>query len=171
MKNRLHRVTYFLILFITFFFQSSPVLDRFSVAGVKPDIVFVLLFIYALFLKDSEAVFSAVAIGTFTDLIFGKIYGISTLIFLGFLCLYILLKRYIYTESKWVVFVYCFVATFAYEMLRLFINTAIWGEAVFSAEVMKMMVIKGFYNGIICIPVFCLARRILRLRQEVQIDG
>ncbi|MBR6719889.1 MAG: rod shape-determining protein MreD [Clostridia bacterium] len=171
MKTKLYGITHFILLFIAFFFQSSPVIKRFEVGETVPNIVFVLLFVYALFLKDTEVVSYSVIFGTLTDLIFGKIYGITTLLLILFVCIYIFLNRYIFTESMWVVILYCFLSSILYESLLLIINTAIWNEAVISGEVFKILVTRCVYNGIVCIPVFYFARKIHRQKQEVRIDG
>lgn len=171
MKNKLHGILRFILLFTAFFFQGSPVIKRFEVGSALPNILFVLLFVYAIFLKDTEVVSYAVFFGTMADLLFGKIYGIITLLLLLFVCLYILLNRYIYTERIWVVMVYCFIASFFYETLLLSINTAIWKEAVLSVPVVKILITRCCYNSVVCIPVFYVARKIHRLKQEVRIDG
>lgn len=171
MKTKNNYLLHFVILFIVFFFQSSPIIERFKVGGVTPNILFVMLFVYALFFKDKEVVLYTVIFGSLADLLFGKIYGIQTLLMLLFVCIYILLNKYIYTESRLVVFFYCLLATALYESIFLFINTAIWKEAVISAYVAKLILIKCVYNGIVCLPVFYITRKSERLKQEVRIDG
>ncbi|MDO5478270.1 MAG: rod shape-determining protein MreD [Clostridia bacterium] len=171
MKNKTHIISRFVLLLIVFFFQSSPIISRFEVGGVTPNILFVILFVYALFLKDTEVVAYTVIFGTLADLLFGKIYGITTLLLLLFVCTYIFLNKYIYTESIWVVFLYCLFASWLYETLMLFINSAIWQETVLSLEVMRLVTIKCVYGSLICLPVFCIARKMHRLKQEVRIDG
>ena len=159
----------FLILFLVFFFQSSPIIDRFSIKGVTPDLLFTVLFIYAIYIKDSEVVTYALVFGSATDLLFGKIYGVSTVLLIGFICLCILLNKYIYTESRVIVGVYCGIVSFLYELSFLLINTAIWHKAVFSLEVFQMILIKSVYNGLVVLPGFYFARKIIRASQEVRL--
>lgn len=169
MKKKLNAAIHFLILFVIFFFQSSPIMDRFSVAGVTPDLLFAVLFVYAIYLKDSETVIYAFIFGSATDLLFGKIYGVTAILLIVFMCLCIIMNKYIYTESRVIVGVYCALISFVYEFVFLLINTAIWQKAVFTGEVFKMILIKSVYNGLVVLPVFYIARKIRRASQEVRL--
>ncbi len=169
MKSKLKMIIRFLMLFVVFFFQSSPIIDKFSIGGTTPNLIFVMLFVYALYLKDSEGTMYALIFGSATDLLFGKIYGVTTLLLIGTVCLCILLNKYIYTESRMVVGVYCGIVTVLYETILLLINTAIWQSAILPGEAFKIIAIKAVYNGIIVLPVFYVARRIRRASQEVHL--
>ncbi len=167
MKTKLEYVVRFFILLIVFFFQSSPIIQRFSVAGATPNIVFTILLVFSLYLKDKEVVTYALVIGSLTDIMFGRIYGVNTLLLIAFVCLYIFLNKYIYAESRLIVFVYCMLSTMLYESLLILINTALWGENVLFSSAFKLIIIKCVYNAVVILPVFYIARKVHRLKQEV----
>ena len=167
MKTTGKYIIRFFILLFAFFFQSSPIMDKLSVAGATPNIVFTILLVFSLYLKDKEVVTYALIIGSFTDIMFGKIYGITTLLLIAFVCIYILLNKYIYAESRTIVSVYCMISTVAYELLNYLINMALWGEKISFAVAIKLIVVKSLYNAVVILPTFYIARKVHRAKQEV----
>ena len=167
MKTKCEYAMHFFILFFAFFFQCSPVIERLSVAGVIPNVVFVILLVYSFYLKDAEVVTYAFIIGSFMDVLYGKIYGVNALLLIAFVCIYIILNKYIYTESRIIVFVYCALSTLLYETFLVLVNLAIWEETVAFSKVATVIMIKCVYNAIVILPVFWIARKMHRLKQEV----
>ena len=97
MKWRIKYIIHFLIVLAAFFFQSSPLIRKFSVVDVWPNMVFILIFVYALYLKEEETIADAFIIGSVIDLIFGEIYGVNALLLVLFTCLFYFLNRFIYS--------------------------------------------------------------------------
>jgi len=149
----------FFILLFAFFFQSSPVIEKLSVGGVTPNIVFAILLVFSLYLKDKEVVTYALIIGTFTDILFGKVYGITTLLMIAFVCIYILLNKYIYAESRLIVFFYCIISSFIYELILYLINMALWDGGFAFTEAISLILVKSVYNAVVILPISCCARQ------------
>ncbi len=169
MKTKCKYILRFFILFFAFFFQSSPIMDKLRVGGVTPNIVFAILLVFSLYLKDKEVVIYALIIGSMSDIIFGKIYGVNTLLLIAFVCIYILLNKYIYAESRLIVFFYCMISTLVYELLHYLINMSLWGEKIAFAVAVKLILVKCLYNAVVILPVFYTARKVHRLKQEVHL--
>lgn len=168
MKKRLSYIFHFLILFFALFLQSSPLIKKISVGGVWPNMVFMLLFVYALYLKNSEVFLLAVISGSVTDLIFGDIYGVYTLLFVGFVLLFQLLNRVIYSESLPAVFIYALLAEGLFEGIFLIIDLSIPGTDVISGEIIKRYIVKCIYSAVFALPVYSAAAAIHRRKQEVR---
>ncbi len=161
----------FLILFFVFFFQGSPLIQRFSVASVTPNLIFLLLFIYSIYLKDTEVITYSLIFGSLFDLLYMNIYGVFTLLFLGFAVLWQFLKKYLYTENKLIVTLFTAGYSLLFEVLLELINVALWqGAREFLADG-KIHLIKACYNAFIGFFAFSIAKKIHTKKQEVVFDG
>lgn len=166
-KRVLRKIIHFLILFAVLCFKYSPLLSRFAVSSVLPDPVFSVLFVYALWLSPEEAVADAALCGTFADLIFGKIFGVTALIYIALVCLLIFLNHYIYCGSSKVVVFYAFLTGTICEMLLLSARLAAYGIPLTWALVGRT-VGEGIYTALLTIPVFLIARAWHNRQQEVR---
>ena len=169
MKNKIQYMLRFLLLATVFFFQSSPLIGHLSVGGVNADWLLTILFIFTFYLGDTELMVYAVVFGSMTDLLFGKIYGIITLLMLAILFICKILNRYINTERKTVVCTYLALVTLIYQACMLLISFAIWSEVITFGAAFRIILIKCVYNAVIAIPVFYIVKKLHELKQEVRI--
>lgn len=169
LKGRIKYIIHLLILLAAFYLQSSPLIRRIAVVDVWPNMVFVLVFIYALYLKENEVVTEAFILGSVIDLIFGDIYGVNALLLVLFACLFYFLNRFIYSESLFSVFIYAFAATALFEGVFVLINLKSWSTGAFLPEMMERYLIKCVYNAVFTMPAYAVARRVHRKKQGVRI--
>lgn len=168
MKWRIKYIIHFLIVLAAFFFQSSPIIRKFSVVDVWPNMVFILIFVYALYLKEEETIADAFIIGSVIDLIFGEIYGVNALLLVLFTCLFYFLNRFIYSESFLSVFAYSFVATALFEGVFVLINLSAWKSGAFLPQMIERYLIKCVYNALFALIAFAVARKVHIKKQEVR---
>lgn len=168
MKGRIRYIIHFLILLAAFYLQSSPLIRKFSVIGVWPNMVFVLILVYALYLKEKETLADAFIIGSVIDLIFGDIYGVNALLLVLFVCLFYFLNRFIYSESFLSVFAYSFVATALFEGALVLISMAGRGAGMSFFGIIERYLVKCAYNALFALPVFAVARKVHIKKQEVR---
>ncbi len=169
MKKDYGFICRFLILFFAFFFQTSPLIEKISITSVTPNLIFVFLYIYAIYLKDSEVITYSLIFGSFADLLFMRIYGIYTLLFLGFVFLWQFLRRYIYTENKFIVALFMMGYSFVFEFILKFIEIAMQNKVETLFLNTKVIFVKALYNGIVALFAFSLAKRIHLKKQEVSL--
>ncbi len=169
MKKDYGYVFRFLLLFFAFFFQSSPLIEKISITSVTPNLIFVLLFIYSIYLKDSEVITYAVIFGSLADLLFMRIYGIHTLLLVGFVFLWQMLKRYIYTENKFIVTLFQMGYSLLFEFILKLIEVAMQGEVNTLFLYSKMIFLKSLYNGFFAFLAFIVAKRAHLKKQEVSL--
>ena len=167
MKGRINYLVHFLILFLALFFQSSPLAQRISVAGVWPNAVFVIIFVYSLYLKQNEVLTYAVIFGSVIDLLFGNVYGVNTLLLMLITFLTYILNKFVYSESFLSVFVYAFVASALYEGMYLIINFKLCLTGDFMSQMLMRYAVKCVYNAVFALPVFYVAGSLRKKRQEV----
>lgn len=167
MKGRVRLFVHFLILFLALFFQSSPLAQRISVAGVWPNTVFVIIFVYSLYLKHDEVIVYAFIFGSIIDLLFGNVYGVNTLLLMLITVLTYILNKFVYSESFLSVFIYAFVATALYEGGYLLFNFKYCLSGDFMSQTLMRYIIKCIYNAVFALPVFYIAGKYKRKRQEV----
>lgn len=166
MNGKIKYACHFIILFAVFCLQNSPLLHRFAVADVTPDVVFAFLFIYALYYKQTEVITYALVIGSFTDLLYGKIYGVTTLLLLGFVCLFSVLNKYIYRENLVTILGCGFLSTALYKAVWAFIDAAFKNGMESTAFAAQKALICCVYTTLCIIPVFAVCRRNSRKREE-----
>lgn len=168
MKGRLAYIIHFLILFAVLVLQSSPIIRKISVAGAWPNMLFVLIFIYALYFKDSEVVFYAFIFGSVIDLMFGTVYGINALLLVAFSCLFFWLNRFIYSESSFTVFLYVTASSLLFEGIMYIINLNGFFECGIALEMAGYCIAKSVYTAVFAVPVYVIARKIHFKKQEVR---
>lgn len=167
MKGRIRYFVHFLILFVALFFQSSPLAQRLSVAGVWPNAVFVIIFVYSLYLKQNEVMVYALIFGSIIDLLFGSVYGVNTLLLMFITILTYILNKYVYSESFLSVFIYAFVATALYEGMYILVNFKVCLSGDFISQTLMQYAVKCVYNAVFALPVYYIAGKYQRKRQEV----
>ncbi len=168
MKGRFAYIIHFLILFAVLVLQSSPIIRKISVAGAWPNMLFVLIFIYALYFKDSEVVFYAFIFGSVIDLMFGTVYGVNALLLVTFSCLFFWLNRFIYSESGFTVFLYVMVSSLLFEGIMYIINLNGFSECDIAWKMAGHCITKSVYTAVFAIPVYGIARKIHSKKQEVR---
>lgn len=168
MKKRAAGAIHFLILFAALVIQSSPVVHKISVGGVWPNMVFSVIFVYALYLKEREVICYAFIFGSATDLFFGNIYGVNALMLVVFALLFYFLNKFIYSESCFSVFLYMLAASILYEGVFLLINLKEFIACGFMREMTERYAVKCIYNAVFTLPVYLAARRIRLKNQEVR---
>ncbi|MDP4133966.1 MAG: rod shape-determining protein MreD [Bacillota bacterium] len=168
MPAKLKKLICFIILFLVFCLQISPFAQQINVEGVTPDLIFISLLVLSLYLKPSEVIAYAFIFGSMNDLLYGKVYGITAILFIGFVCLFLLLNKYIYCESYFTIFLYSFIATLSYESILALVNFVIWGKVDFLNEIVTKILVQCFYNGLLTLPAFAIVRNLIKKRQEVR---
>lgn len=168
MKGRLAYIIHFLILFAVLVLQSSPVIQKISVAGAWPNMLFVLIFVYALYFKESEVIFYAFIFGSLIDLVFGTVYGVNALLLVAFSCLFFWLNRFIYSESCFTVFLYILVSSILFEGVMYLINLNSFSASGIAWEMAGYCITKSVYSAVFAIPVYIIARKIHFKKQEVR---
>lgn len=167
MKRRIAYIIHFLILLFALFLQSSPLMLRISVSGARPNIVFMALFVLSLYIKQNEALTLAFLIGSFADLVFGDIYGIYTLLFMGFVIVFFLLNRFILSESYFTVFVYALLASALFEGFFMLINFGDWKMSGILGEMAECYIIKIIYDALTALPIYAIVTAVHKRAQEV----
>lgn len=163
MKRSLPYILRFIVLFMAFCLGISPLVEYFSVSSVTPNFLFTFLFCYALFYKEKEVLIYAIILGSVTDLLFGKIYGVTTLLLIAFTLLFFLLKKIIFSESKFSVAVITFILSAMYEIIVGAINL---GKLVFTFTYFEVVFAKSIYNALLAILIFVILKKINNKRQE-----
>ncbi len=167
MNGKIRYACHFIILFLMFCLQTSPLLQHFAVANVTPDVVFACLFIYSLYYKQTEVITYALILGSFTDLLYEKIYGVTTLLLLGFVYLFTMLNKYIYRDNLVTILGCGFLSAAVYKAVWVIVEVAFTSGIESVGAVAQKALICCIYTTVCMIPVFLVCRRNSRKREEI----
>ncbi len=168
MKEKQKYIIHFLILFVVFWLQCSPLKQKISVLGMWPNALFSLIFVYCIYLKNKEVFVYAIVFGSLYDIIFGDIYGINTILLMMFVCMFFILNKFIYNESAFTVFIYGFVSSFLYEGVFMLISLSQYKDNAIINELFLRLSVKSIYDAVLILFLYIIARRIHRKRQEAR---
>lgn len=105
------------VLFFIGLILQSTLFSHLTVAGVKPDVILVLLIFYSLLHGPTEGALMGLAGGLLQDLLFGQNIGMNTLSKLATGYVFGALEKKIYKENLLIPMIALFVATFFNETL------------------------------------------------------
>lgn len=168
MKGKQKYIIHFLIMFVVFMLQCSPLKYKISVLGVWPNAFFSLIFVCCIYFKNKEVFLYAILFGSLNDIIFGDIYGINTILLMIFVCMFFVLNKFIYNESAFTVFIYGLVSSFLYEGIFMIINLSQYKDNSVINELFLRLTVKSIYDAVLILLIYVIARHIHRKRQEAR---
>ena len=85
----------FLVFFICFIVQST-LLSHFSILGVSPNLILVLLMVFSFYFEDYSGIVFGVIFGIMQDIAFGQVIGFSAFIYfcIGMALKYVCIRVY-----------------------------------------------------------------------------
>lgn len=114
--------------FLTFFFSfviQTTILRYFSILGVVPNIILVLVIVFSFLFTEKYGIVYGVAFGLIQDICFGKVLGVSALVYFTIAFFIYELKRYLYRDNIlaiiFLTFVFCIYDHFViWALIRLY---------------------------------------------------
>ncbi len=155
----------FLALFLALVLQYTAIV-KINIFGVSPDLVIVVLIVIAIISTPVEGATLGFLIGAVSDILFGRVFGINTL-----LCMYTAvgvraLIEAVYGNSAGVFSLFAFVFTFIYKLLFGLMSFVIFSEKVSLLLTIKVIVLCGLYNAVLMIPSYFIIKRFRLTRFE-----
>jgi rod shape-determining protein MreD len=137
--------------FICFILQST-IFSHLTVAGVKPDLVLILIIFYALLHGPKEGMKIGIIGGLMQDLIFGYNIGMNSVakVIVGFV--FGLLERKIYKENLLIPMVALFLGTFLNETILYVLRMGVGISGSYLASVRNVIFSTAVYNS--CLTPF-----------------
>lgn len=134
--------------------------------GVKPNIVLAAAIAVSFFSPVVEAGVWGILAGALIDLLWGRVFGIHTL-----LCLYGVLfckviEEMIFRRSLLVAVSLTMICEFFYEMVFFFLNFIIWKETRVLFGIVRIILPATVYTGLIQIIIYPAAKGLMRTGQE-----
>lgn len=145
----------YLIMTILFFISlvlQSTLFSHLTVAGVKPDLVLVLVVFYALFQGPQEGALVGLIGGLLQDMMFGQYIGLNALANLVIGYLIGLLERKIYKENLLIPTIILFLSTFLHETILYFLRLAIELPTNYFTFIKSVVFSTAVYNS--CLAPF-----------------
>ncbi len=149
----------YLIMTVLFFISlilQSTLFSHLTVAGVKPDLVLILVIFYALLHGPKEGVFIGLVGGLLQDLMFGQNIGMNALAKLITGYAFGVLERKIYKENLLIPIFALFLGTFLNETVLYFIRLAKGAPINYFTYVRSVIFSTAIYNS--CLAPFIYER-------------
>ena len=146
------RYFFITILFFISLVLQSTLFSHLTVAGVKPNLVLVLVVFYALFHGPKEGALAGLIGGLMQDMMFGQYIGLNALAGLVVGYLIGLLERKIYKESLFIPTVILFLSTFLHETILYILRLSVEPAANYFTLVKGVILAAAVYNS--CLAPF-----------------
>lgn len=142
----------YLLLALALIIQST-IIRKFSVFGVFPNLVLVLVFSLSIDMNRFDTVVFAFVSGLALDFLSGKIIGLNAILitYIAFLISYAG-RKFLYGNTT-SVFVISFLMTVLYQGVYVFLNYIIWNIGSFSSAI-PIILTEAVYNSVLSVLVY-----------------
>lgn len=155
----------FVLIFLAFIIQGTWV-QYIGILGVTPNAVLALIIALALVSEPFEAGAYGFAAGALWDLMWGRVFGIHTLLFLYVALLARAFIELMYKKGLSVVIVITFLAAIFYETVFFFLSFFIWGETGFLYVMLRIIIPSAAYTGVAQILIYSVTDALPLTRHE-----
>lgn len=148
-------ILYFMLLSIFSIVIQTTILKHFSILGVTPNIVLIIIVSYSIFKGKFKGAFLGIFLGLLQDIIISSTLGINALIY--FLIGYTvgIFNDIVFKDNPFTSIVFVSLSTFFYHtILFIFMFFIFNGGINFTFIFRRIILIEVFYNSIISILVF-----------------
>lgn len=135
------------VLFILSLILQSTLFSHLTVAGVKPDLVLILVIFFALLYGPKDGAIVGFIGGLIQDLLFGHDIGMNLLVKTIIGGSFGFLEQRIYKENLFIPMIAVFVGTFFHDSLVFFFNLAEGASAGYFASVRSVILSAAVYNA------------------------
>lgn len=147
----------FLILILVI--QSTWV-QYISIFGVTPNLIIAAVVAIALSSEPVEAAVLAAGTGIVFDLIFGRVFGISTLLYMYIALLSRGMLEYMYEKTLISSMLITFLAAFLYQSINFFLSFIIWGEGGFLFLLFRLIFPCAAYTACLQIIIYAVVEKL-----------
>lgn len=142
------------ILFLFSLILQSAVFSHLTIFGVKPDLVLVVIILYAIMNGSKEGALAGIIGGIIQDLAFGQYLGMNILtkVITGYLCG--LLERRIYKENLLIPMIVILIGTLLNEFMLFLFRLMVDISTSSFVNVKEIILITAFYNSIVTLFIY-----------------
>lgn len=149
-----------ILTFLIIYLLQSNFFSWFNIAGVKPNLLVILVLVTGLFIGRRAGIIFGVLFGISLDFFIGKSIGISGVMLgiIGFIGGY--LDKSFSKDSRITMITMIVITTFLYELGVIILNYFINGAQLQILYVIKTLIIELIYNSIITIIIYPLIMKL-----------
>lgn len=142
------------ILFLVSLILQSTVFSYLTIAGVKPDLILIIVIFFAILHGPKEGTLAGIIGGLLQDLAFGQNLGMNVLtkVVIGYLCG--LLERKVYKENLLIPMIIIFIGTFLNELMLYLFRLAVDISTGSFIYVRGIILISAIYNSLLTVFVY-----------------
>lgn len=148
------RYTVKAIFLILMFIIQSTLAQHMSIFGVTPNLLLAAVVAVALSSEPAEAACLACGTGVVFDLMFGRVFGMSTLLFTYIALLSRAMLELMYEKTLISTMFITFLAMILYQCINLFLGFVIWGEGDFVFLFFRMILPCAAYTALMQIIIY-----------------
>ena len=143
-----------IIIFLIIYLLQSNLFSWFNLAGVKPNLFIIFIFIIGLFSGESRGITLGIILGISLDFFIGKSIGISGIMLgiIGFLGGY--LDKNFSKDSRFIMIIMIIISTCLYEVGSYLFNYIVNNANIELSMFLKILVIENFFNIMITIILY-----------------
>ncbi len=143
-----------IIIFLIIYLLQSNLFSWFNLAGVKPNLFIIFIFIIGLFSGESRGITLGIILGISLDFFIGKSIGISGIMLgiIGFLGGY--LDKNFSKDSRFTMIIMIIISTCLYEVGSYLFNYIVNNANIELSMFLKILVIENFFNIMITIILY-----------------
>lgn len=142
------------VLFLAYILQYT-IGNNIALFGISPSFILVTLLVFTMLTQGYDAIFYALSAGVATDLLWGRVFGLNTLLFLGIALVCYFLNQHIYKKNLLIMCGYAFAFTALYEFLYYILAFAMWGGgSSFAFITLRLVLPKCCYNAVLTLALF-----------------
>lgn len=142
-----------IFLLIVFIIQSTLV-QYIGIFGIVPNVLLAAIIAVSLSSETIEGACLAALCGVVFDLMFGRVFGMSTLLYTYVALLSRALLELMYEKTVVSTMLITFVGTLIYQCVTFFFSFAIWGEGSFWFLFFRAMLPTAVYTGITQVAIY-----------------
>lgn len=152
-------VLIFLMVVLGFTIQTT-IIRYIEVFNTKPNIILVIVILYALIRGKHEGSIIGFLSGVIVDVISGRVFGAHALLFMYICILVGTFNKRFFKDSFFVAVLFISVFTFLYQSVFYFFNFFIWDETNIKFVYSNIIFPEMIYNSIMAIPIYAIMVRI-----------
>lgn len=154
------RYTVKALFLILIFIIQSTLAQYISIFGVTPNLIIAAVIAVALSSEPVEAAVLAAATGIVFDLMFGRVFGISTLLYMYLALLSRAMLEFMYEKTLISTMLITFVAALLYQSINFFLSFIIWGEGGFVFLFFRIILPCAAYTACLQIIIYYLNEKL-----------
>ena len=148
-----------IVVFVIIYVLQTTFVEYISIFGVKPDLILAALICFGAFHGKEKGALLALVTGAVVDLLFGKIFGVNTLMYLYIVILASVVFEYLFEHNVLTVGVVTFVLSLLGEMVYSLI-LMLSGQSFGLLMMIKIVVPYAVYTALAAMIVYPLLSKI-----------